>query len=107
MLQFFVGSTICPVKLRLLEHKAHIKNKIMEALMVEHFIKQNHKVENMEYFNIQVIQGGDNEYSDKHRKLLQAEAKWIYKLNFVIPNGLWIYHVLFNISKFVWMCILI
>lgn len=84
--KMYVGNTTCPAKTRTLEHKSHIKNKTVEAPLVEHYRGGGGR-DNLRCF-ISLIQCRDDDYSNKYKQLLQAEAYWIHRLRTIKLLGL-------------------
>lgn len=84
----YVGQTKRPLKLRIAEHKAAIRNRNMDYAIARHYVQANHGSNaSLKFWGIERIlpsqRGGDIV-----KYLLQREAFWIFTLNTVEPNGL-------------------
>lgn len=82
----YVGSTSRSIKVRILEHVARIKNKVLEAPLISHFENPGHDSNSLRYTVIEQVKGSPG--MDKVRLLHQREIFWTFQLNSSHPNGL-------------------
>ena len=83
-----MGQTSRPLRTRIIEHKSRIRNKILEAPLIAHFIQHGHSAESLTFFAIEVINNRALHYSNINDSLLKKEAIWIHKLQSLAPTGL-------------------
>lgn len=83
-----IGSTTCTVKIRILEHKSRIKNGVLDASLVPHFREEGHSADDLKYFVLLTLKYNSDGNIDMHKRLLQLESLWIFKLNTVEQFGL-------------------
>ncbi len=84
----YVGQTKRPLKARIAEHKAAIRNHNMEYAIARHYVSANHgSCASLRFGAIERISPSQRG-GDMIKKLLRREAYWIYTLNTVEPHGL-------------------
>lgn len=82
----YIGYTKRMIRTRTGEHKSRIRNKVLEAPMVSHFVNARHMDTDFSFWFLE--QTTSRPGLDIQRQLLQWEAYWIFKLNTVKPHGL-------------------
>ncbi|KAG9465055.1 hypothetical protein GDO78_019010 [Eleutherodactylus coqui] len=83
----YVGETITEVRKRIANHKSNIRTKKRELPIPKHFEDFNHSVSQMRFRIIDSV-GKDTRGGDRERRLKLLEAKWIFMLDALAPNGL-------------------
>ncbi|XP_041420552.1 uncharacterized protein LOC121394235 [Xenopus laevis] len=87
----YVGQTKREVKKRIQEHRGYIRNfktgTQTDTQVSRHFFECNHNPMQLRWCVLDEI-GMDIRGGDRQKKLLQAEGKWIRRLNTLTPNGL-------------------
>lgn len=71
-----------------MEHRSRIKNRVMEAPMVQHFISTSHSPDSFKFIVLEVIIQTPDKGGDIHTKSAEQETFWIYKLRTLHPSGL-------------------
>lgn len=70
----YVGSSMHTVKMCILEHKSRIKNRIIEAPLVSHYISMHHSPEDMKFCTLYKYNSYPYNWVDVHKLLLQKES---------------------------------
>lgn len=82
----YVGSTRWQLHVRVQEHISRIKQQVLEAPLVNHFISAKHEPTDFRVVVLETIQPAV--YRDCLRLLLQRESFWIFRLGTLSPEGL-------------------
>lgn len=82
----YVGSTVRPLKVRVLEHISRVRNRVTKAPLTHHFLTYQHECTDLRVSVLEVIK--KQVFADKHKNLLRREAWWIYRLGTLQPEGL-------------------
>lgn len=85
-LQRYVGSTQRPLCVTIQEHVSRIRNKVLEAPLVQHYLSNNHSPNDLKVYVLEVIESEPSK--NRIQRLLQREVFWITRLNTLHPNGL-------------------
>lgn len=67
----YVRSSTCPVKTSILDHFSRIKNKIMDALLISHFLEKLHTYDQIKFCVIFQYRPQMYNRSDPRKTLLQ------------------------------------
>lgn len=84
----YVGSTRRRLKVRIMEHKSRIRNTVLDAPMVQHFLDAGHSPEDFKFAVLEMVTSTPDKGGDIHKKLVQRESFWIFKLKTMYPYGL-------------------
>lgn len=84
----YVGSTRSRLKVRITEHKSRIRNKTADAPMVQHFVSTGHHPGDFKFAVLEIVTAIPDKGGDIHKKLVQQENFWIFKLNTLHLAGL-------------------
>lgn len=79
--------SLSPIKTHILEHVSRIRNRIVEALLVTHWMKKDLKESELHFLDIFKFKPHLYNQENVHRILLQKEAFWIHKLQSRFPNS--------------------
>lgn len=81
----YVGKTMCTLRTRLLEHQSHLRLRIPEAPLVDHFNFAQHSEHDLRHT---VLYVGQKQGDSLENEPLRSEAFWIFFLNTTIPDGM-------------------
>lgn len=71
-----------------MEHKSRMCNKIMEALLLSHFVPENHAPEDIRFWVIYKSRPHPYNHVDVYKILRRLETPWIFKLRSGAPENL-------------------
>ncbi|OCT94582.1 hypothetical protein XELAEV_18012259mg [Xenopus laevis] len=83
----YVGKTLREFRRRILEHVGDVKHKRNTSVAVHINECHNGNIKVMQFFAVEQLKQ-TSRIGDVNKKLLQAEARWIYAMNSKSPNGL-------------------
>nr|XP_028578457.1 uncharacterized protein LOC114593837 [Podarcis muralis] len=86
--KIYIGKSTRPIKLRINEHRSRIRNRVLEAPMVEHYIQQKHTEDDFVFFIIWKPKVDLYTRRNIDRLLLQQEARYIHLFETMSPKGL-------------------
>ncbi|XP_069506974.1 uncharacterized protein [Ambystoma mexicanum] len=75
----YIGRTSRPIKIRIGEHKSKIRNKIVSAPLVSHFVENNHDLNSLKWCVLEKVYGTD--VNNTAVRLAQREQWWMYNTN--------------------------
>lgn len=61
---------------------------MVDAPMVKHCMDAGHCPEDLKFVVLQIVSAAPDSGTDIHKKLLQQEAFWTFRLQSVYPDGL-------------------
>ncbi|OCT61211.1 hypothetical protein XELAEV_18047235mg [Xenopus laevis] len=83
----YVGKTLREFRRRILEHVGDVKHKRNTSIAVHINECHNGNIKVMQFSAVEQLKQ-TSRIGDVNKKLLQAEARWIYAMNSKSPNGL-------------------
>ncbi|OCT55633.1 hypothetical protein XELAEV_18000345mg [Xenopus laevis] len=83
----YVGKTLREFRRRILEHVGDVKHKRNTSIAVHINEHHNGNIKAMQFSAVEQLKQ-TSRIGDVNKKLLQAEARWIYAMNSKSPNGL-------------------
>ena len=86
--KIYIGKSTRPIKLRINEHRSRIRNKVLEAPLVEHYIRQKHTEDDFVFFIIWKPKIDLYNRRNIEKLLLQQEARYIHLFETMSPKGL-------------------
>lgn len=86
--KMYIGTSMRTIRTWILEHCSRIRNRILEAPMVVHFIGKGYIHNYLNFFVLLKYKLHSNNSADANKVLLKVEVKWIFKLNTFHLHGL-------------------
>lgn len=84
----YAGSTQWKLKIRLQEHRSHVKNRVLEAPLTQHCLDNRHGFNYFKCIVLETVISTTGVHLDLNKKLLQHETFWITRLRILAPRGL-------------------
>lgn len=84
----YVGPTRQELKIRIIEHRSRIRNAVLDAPIVQHFVEKQHDSESFTFIVLEIIVQAEDKGGDIHKRLVQQKMFWIFKLCTMHPSGL-------------------
>lgn len=83
-----VRCTWCNLLSHISEHKSRIRNRVMEALIVQHLVESYHISNDFNFVVLEKITHKGDNRKGLYRILLQCEIYWIFRVYTLAPEGL-------------------